>query len=187
MKTRNSLLVTALALATFTMSARGAVDFFLKIDGIQGESIFTGHVNEIDVQSFSWGMSQGGVKFAGQTGSPAKSNFNTMTFFKTIDKASPVLMLACALGTIPGIASPTATVSFFDDSRKVNQEFFQIVLSNVAVADLTEGVAQGSSGGDAPVESVSLNFTKIEFKYTPDAQGAAVIHAGYDVKANKGL
>ena len=42
-----------------------AVDYFLKIDGLDGESRDSKHKGEIEISSFSWGMSQQGSGAAG--------------------------------------------------------------------------------------------------------------------------
>ena len=42
-----------------------AVDMFIKIDGIKGESADDKHKEEVDVLSWSWGMSQSGSAHMG--------------------------------------------------------------------------------------------------------------------------
>jgi type VI secretion system secreted protein Hcp len=189
MKTRTILVpLIVFALLGFTNTGSGAVELFLKIDGITGESGDGGHPGEIDVQSFSFGVSQHGAALAGLgTGSPSKSDFQSLTVYKKIDKSSPLLMLACGVGKLAvtgGAGSPTVTLSFRDMTRQNIPEFFQIVMSNVFISSFTEGNVMSDDG--TPLEAVSFNFTRVEFRYTPNVQGAAVIKTGFDVKANKG-
>src|SRR5437867_6223278 len=76
----------------------GANDYFLKIDGIEGESFDSKHKGEIDVLSFSWGASQTGTLTAGGGGGAGKVQMQDMKFVMKVNKASPRLMLACATG-----------------------------------------------------------------------------------------
>ena len=69
-----------------------AVDMFLKIDGLKGESADDAHAGEIDVLAFSWGMSQSGSMHIGGGGGSGKVNVQDMSITKYLDKASTVLM-----------------------------------------------------------------------------------------------
>src|SRR5262245_7006243 len=75
-----------------------AVDFFLKIEGIDGESTDDKHKGEIDIQSFSWGVTNTGSHGAGGGGGTGKSVFQDLHFTTHVNKSSPKLMLACATG-----------------------------------------------------------------------------------------
>src|SRR5437899_11830504 len=72
-----------------------AVDMFIKIDGIKGESADDKHKEEIDVLSWSWGMSQSGSAHMGGGAGAGKVNVNDLSFTKYIDVASPDLYLSC--------------------------------------------------------------------------------------------
>ena len=80
--------VSALALAT-TLSCHAASDYFLKIDGIDGESTDDRHKGEIDIQSFSWGVSNSGSMSSGSGGGAGKASFQDIHFTRQLDKASP--------------------------------------------------------------------------------------------------
>src|SRR5262249_20296840 len=75
-----------------------AVDYFLKIDGIDGESQDHKHKGEIDLLSWSWGEHQSGTHGAGGGGGAGKVSMGDFHFVMHINKASPKLMLACADG-----------------------------------------------------------------------------------------
>src|SRR5256885_3864946 len=75
-----------------------AVDYFLKVDGIEGESTDSKHKGEIDVQSFSWGETQSGTFAAGGGGGAGKVAMQDFHFVMGVNKSSPKLMLACANG-----------------------------------------------------------------------------------------
>src|SRR5690348_6092500 len=75
-----------------------AVDMFLKLDGIKGESLDSKHKDEIQIESFSWGLAQTGTMSAGMGGGAGKVNVHDISVTKYVDKSSPELMLACCNG-----------------------------------------------------------------------------------------
>jgi len=184
MKIRLQFLIFLVVLCGLAMPGFGAVQMFLQIDGIDGESLVEGHANQIDVVGFAFSIAQRGLTLAGSTGAGAsKSDFKTLTIYKDIDKATPPLMLACALGKMPTI-HPTATLYFVDPLREINTLFFKIVMSDVLITSFNES---DSDGSDRPLESISLSFSKIQFVYTPNQAGPPSSVSGFDVIANKAL
>ena len=75
-----------------------AVDYYLKIDGIKGESLNDKHKDEIDVESFSWGVSQTGSLATGGGSGAGKAQFQDLQISTNMSKASPLLFKACATG-----------------------------------------------------------------------------------------
>src|SRR5260370_38577759 len=75
-----------------------AVDYFLKLDGIPGESTDSKHKNEIDIESWSWGQANSGSHAYGGGGGAGKVSMHDFSFTMRINKASPKLFLACATG-----------------------------------------------------------------------------------------
>lgn len=157
-----------------------AVDMFLKIDGIKGESKDDKHKDEIHIESFSWGAMNQGSQGVGGGGGAGKVNVQDFNFVKYVDRSSPDLFLACAGGK----HIPTANFVV----RKAGEkplEYLKIKLSDILISSIQHG---GSGGGDQLMESLSINFAKIEVEYTPqDAKGVGggAAKAGWDVKANK--
>src|SRR5712692_4153743 len=92
----------AIALSVATVPALAAVDSFLKIDGIQGESLKEGHQGWIEVSSFSLGSagSAGARRGASQatTGGAARAQLTSATFTRHVDKASVLLSQATTTG-----------------------------------------------------------------------------------------
>jgi type VI secretion system secreted protein Hcp len=132
------------------------VDYFLKIDGIPGESTDSKHKDEIVLTSFSMGVSNAGSLSSGGGGGEGKASFHDFNFTHKFDKASPLLMLACATGK----HIPTATMT----ARKAGRggfEFLFIKMNDVLVTSSQTG----GSGDDLPVEAVSLAFAKVEVDY----------------------
>lgn len=158
-----------------------AVDYFLKIDGIEGESADSKHKAEIDLQSWSWGESQQGTGSFGGGGGAGKVAMQDFHFVMHVNKASPKLMLACATGD--HIKSAILTCR---KAGKDQQEFLKVTMSDLLVASFQTG----GSGSDSviPVDQISLNFAKIEYEYKAQkADGTldGAVKAGYDLKLNK--
>ncbi|HXI28718.1 MAG TPA: type VI secretion system tube protein Hcp [Vicinamibacterales bacterium] len=156
-----------------------ASDIFAKLGDIKGESIDDKHKDEIEVLSFSWGVANAGSMGYGSGGGEGKATFHDLSFTHKIDKASPVLMQACATGV--HLKDGTITVR---KAGKGQQEFLVIKMNDVIITSVTHG----SSGGDGASENVSIAFAKVNVEYKPQkADGSldAGIHFKYDLKAQK--
>lgn len=157
-----------------------AVDYFLKIDGIDGESADSKHKNSIDVESWSWGETNAGSHASGGGGGAGKVTMQDFHFVMKVNKASPKLFLACATGDHIKKAELLCR-----KAGKEQQEYLKITMSDLLVSSYQTG---GSSGDVIPVDQISMNFAKIEWEYKeqkPDGSLGAAAKAGYDVKANK--
>jgi type VI secretion system secreted protein Hcp len=157
-----------------------AVDYFLKIDGIEGESQDAKHKNEIDVESWSWGETQVGAHAAGGGGGAGKVDMHDFSFVMKVNKASPKLLLTCASGE-----HIKKAVLVCRKAGKDQQEYVKITLSDLLVSSFQTG---GSAGDVIPVDQISLNFSKIEYEYKeqkPDGTLGSAVQAGWDLKQNK--
>jgi type VI secretion system secreted protein Hcp len=155
-----------------------SVDIFLKLDGIKGESTDSKHKDEIEIESFSWGMTQSGSALQGAGGGASKVSFQDFNFVMAVSRASPQLMLACATGKHIKEAILTAR-----KAGKEQMEFLKFTLSDIVVSGFEQG---GSSSGETlPTDQVSFNFAKIEQEYTeqrPDGALGPSTKAGFDLK-----
>jgi type VI secretion system secreted protein Hcp len=157
-----------------------AVDYFLKIDGIEGESQDSKHKSEIEIQSFSFGATQTGSFAAGGGGGAGKVHMQDFHFTVPVNKASPKLMLACASGQ--HIKKAVLTVR---KAGKEQQEYLKYTFSDILVSSYQTG---GGGGDVMPVDQISLNFAKIEQEYKEqkaDGTLAGSVKAGWDQKQNK--
>ncbi len=156
------------------------VDYFLKVDGIEGESTDDKHKNEIDVESWSWGETNTGeAAHRGGMGA-GKVAMQDFHFVMRVCKASPKLMQGCATGE--HIKEATLTCRKAGGSQ---QEYLKIKFSDLLISSYQTG---GSNGDVVPVDQISLNFSKIEFEYKEqkkDGSLGGAVKAGYDLKANK--
>ena len=158
------------------------VDFFLKLDGIKGESADSKHKGEIEVESFSWGdHNQADIAGAsGAGGGAGKVAFQDLHLTTHVNEASPLLMLACATGEHIKSALLTARKQGGEQ-----QDYYKVTLTDVLVSSYQSG---GSNGALIPTDQFSLNFAKIEFSYArQDEKGklSAPKIAKYDLKQNK--
>jgi type VI secretion system secreted protein Hcp len=158
-----------------------AVDMFLKLDDVKGESLDKNgdHKGEMDVLAWSWGMSQSGTTHMGGGGGAGKVNVQDLSLTKYVDKASPNLIMAACNGKHYKEALLTV--------RKAGEkplEYLKITMKEVMVTQVSTG---GSGGEDRLTENVTLNFASFKVEYTPqNAQGAgeAVVEVGYDIAGN---
>lgn len=159
-----------------------AVDYFLKLQGIDGESTDSKHKAEIDIESWSWGATQSGAHGFGGGGGAGKVQMQDFHFTMRVNKASPKLMLACATGEHIKEALLTCR-----KAGKEQQEYLKIKFSDLLVSSYQTG---GSAGDVIPMDQISLNFSKIELEYKeqkPDGTLGGATKAGYDLKLNKQL
>ena len=157
------------------------VDYFLKVDGVDGESTDDKHKGEIELESWSFGGSNAGSFSSGGGGGTGKVALNDFHFVKKTDKASAKLFTACCTGEHLKKATLVCR-----KAGKDQQEFLTIVLTSVLVSSYQTG---GSAGSDIiPVDQVSLNYAKIEYKYKeqkPDGSLGGEVIGGWDVTTNK--
>jgi type VI secretion system secreted protein Hcp len=158
-------------------------DYFLKIDGIDGESQDHKHKSEIHLESWSWGESNGGSAAHSGGGGAGKVNMQDFHFVMQINKASPKLALACATGEHLKKAVLTCR-----RAGKDQQEFFKVTMSDLIVSSFQTG---GSTHGEVlPTEQISLNFAKIEWEYKEqkaDGTLGGAVKAGWDQKQTKAV
>lgn len=157
-----------------------AVDMFLKLDGIKGESSDDKHKGEIEILSWSWGASQTGTMHHGSGGGAGKVNVQDITVTKYIDRSTPLLLQQCFKGA--HFKEALLTV------RKAGGaalEYIKLKMSEVIISSVSVG---GSGGEERLTENVGLNFGKVQLDYTPqkpDGGADAAVQFGWDIAANK--
>jgi type VI secretion system secreted protein Hcp len=142
------------------LSVSNAVDIFLKIGDIKGESKDKGHKDEIQVLAWNWGMSNSG---GGGRGSnrQGKAEVQDISFTKYLDISSPALILS----TLKGTQHPKAVMSVSRPAKGKGKdaEFLVITLEDVTVTSLASG---GSNGEERFTENVTLNFSSFKLEYS---------------------
>jgi type VI secretion system secreted protein Hcp len=123
------------------------VDMFIKLDTIDGEAQDSKHKKEIDVLSWSWGMSNAGSAHSGGGAGAGKVNVQDLAFTKWVDSASPKLFLACCSGK--HLKDATLVVRKAGDKPV---EYLKIQMDGVFIAAVSTG---GSGGEDRLTENVT--------------------------------
>jgi type VI secretion system secreted protein Hcp len=156
-----------------------SVDMFLKIDDIEGESVDDVHADEIDVLSWSWGMSQPGTTHSGPGGGAGKVNVQDLSFVHYVDKSSAPLMKMCCNG------------KHFEEATLVVRKAGEMPLEYMIItmkSGLISSVSTGGSGGeDRITENVTLNFSEFKTEYVPqmaDGSGDASVIVGWNIANN---
>lgn len=139
-----------------TNEAYAAVDMFLKIDGIEGESTTEGHEGEIEVESWQWGLTNK-VKHRGGSVESGKITIQDLNFVMDFEKASPKLMQVCADGK--HISEVVLTL------RKggTTVDYLTVTLTDVIISSYQTGT--NARFDTYPTEELSLNFNKIKYEY----------------------
>jgi type VI secretion system secreted protein Hcp len=156
-----------------------AAGIFAKLGDIKGESLDSKHKYEVEVLSWSWGVTNSGTIGRGSGGASGKATFQDFNFTHRIDKASPLLLKACAAGQ--HIKEATITVR---KAGKGQQEFLIIKMNDVIITSVSLSVDDPA----ASAEHVALQFAKVDLEYKPQkADGSldAGLHFKYDIKGNK--
>lgn len=154
-----------------------AADIFAKIGDIKGESTDAKHKDEIEVLSFSWGVTSGGSAST-PGGGAGKATAHDLNIVHAIDKATPALLRACATG----MHLKDATITH-RKAGKGQHEYLVVKLSDVLVTAVTHG---GGDQGNS--ENVSLSFAKIALEYRPQKADGSLdtgVPFNYDFKNNK--
>ena len=157
-----------------------AADIFVKIGDIKGESLDDKHKDEIEVLSWSWGVSNSStIQRGGGGGATGKASFHDLSFTHNVDKASPGLLRGCATGQHLKEATITHR-----KAGKGQQEYLIVKMNDVIITS----VRNGDTDAGPHVESVSLTFAKVDLEYRPVKQDGSLdagVHFKYDIKANK--
>ncbi|HWQ33714.1 MAG TPA: type VI secretion system tube protein Hcp [Blastocatellia bacterium] len=157
-------------------------DYFLKLEGIEGESTDAKHKGEIDVLSWSWGETNTGGHTGGAGHGAGKVQMQDFNFAMRVSKASPKLLLACASGEHIKKAVLTCR-----RAGKEQQEYLIVTYTDCIVSSYQTG---GSAGDVVPVDQISLNYSQINYEYKEQKQDGTLggaVPAGWNLKENKAV
>jgi type VI secretion system secreted protein Hcp len=160
-----------------------AIDVYLQIDGIKGESQDDKHKDWIECSSVVWGITQPKSATASTSGghTAERAELADITLHKLADLASPILMQTCAAGK----TIPKAKFEFMRaDGDGTRVKYFEIEMENVLIGHVNPGIAPG----DIMSESVGLKFSKVKWKYTQQKVGGGIggnTAGGWDLAANR--
>jgi len=142
------------------------VDYFLKIDGIDGEATDNGHKDWINLLSVSNGITRPGGSTSGA------ATFEPIVIHKRIDKASPKLMEAIATGE----HLDEAIIEIQTPGR--SGQYIKITMEDVIISSFSSSGSQS----DVPTEEVAFYYNKIKFEYS-NREGE-VTEFAWDIQSN---
>jgi type VI secretion system secreted protein Hcp len=161
-----------------------AIDYYLKLDGIEGESKKKGHEKQFEILGWSFSGSnpvsaQGGGMSAG------KVSFSDISFQKRVDKASTKLLNKMATGDHFKEAVLYCAKS---TGEKTTQDFLVITMKEAYITSYSTSGSGG--GGDYETESFSVAYGGIEVDYKVQGDKGTLTSAGefeYNVKTEEVL
>jgi type VI secretion system secreted protein Hcp len=160
-----------------------AIDVYLQVDGIKGESADSAHVGWIECLSVHWGVKQPKSATASTSGghTAERAELSEIGIAKLADLASPMLFQASAAGK----TYPKAKLEFMradGDGKPV--KYFEVLLENVLIGHMALSVSEGN----VLSESLGLKFSKIRVSYTQQkvagGAGGSTI-GGWDLATNR--
>lgn len=160
-----------------------AIDVYLHIDGIKGESADSAHQGWIELTSAHWGVTQPRSATASTGGghTAERCEHRTLAVSKLADISSPVLLQTCSMGR----TIPNARLEFMRaDGQGTPVKYYEIELENVLIGSVDQVVSEGSVLHD----SIGLKFSKVKWKYTQQKIGGGAggnTAGGWDLSANK--
>ncbi len=156
-----------------------AVDMFIEIDGVLGESAIK--TNAIDIESWTFGMSQTGTSHVATGAGAGKVSVQDIHLNKKADKVSPTLMLKCCSGE--HIKKAKITCRKAGGTKPL--DYYVVELEDILISSVQ---TMGSNGNDLVSESISINFSAFKVIYTPQTSsgsGSGAVEVAWDVAKNK--
>lgn len=160
-----------------------SASIFLKIEGVEGDSVKEGHDGEIDVISWSWDMSQEGLAHIGKGAGGGKVSVGDVQIAKRIDQASPSLMMKCCKGE--HIPSAKLVVERAGGDKPL--PYMEMEMKKVFVTMISPSISDSDTEGH---EMISLNFESYEIKVTAQTESGgsgATATAGFNIAVGKAM
>ncbi len=158
-----------------------AFQYFLKLDGVPGESTNAKYPNQIEVFSFSFGASN--PEQVGGIGTGGKVSLSSLSLQTQLSKASPQLLLACEQGKL----LKSGVITGVDSEGTRSTPVVQLTMQPVVVDSVSYG---GSAGSGKPSESIGLSYNSLKFSYYPtnaDGSAGSPIATGWDASKNASI
>jgi type VI secretion system secreted protein Hcp len=160
-----------------------AIDVYLQIDGIKGESMDDKHRDWIECKSVAWGVTQPKSATASTGGghTAERAEMTEISITKLADLATPILLQTCAAGK----TIPKAKLEFMRaDGNGDRVKYFEIQLENVLIGEVKPKVGEG----DFMHENIGLKFSKVKYMYTQQKVSGGAggnTSGGWDLATNK--
>ena len=157
-----------------------AVDMFLELKDVKGESRDSVYKEKIDILAWSWGASNSGTSHSGGGSGAGKANFQDISITKYVDSSSAPLLQFVTQGK--HIETGKLVV------RKAGEnplEYIVIELGQILITSVQTG---GSGGEERLTENITLNFADYKYIYTPqqaDGSGDTAVDWAWNIAENK--
>ena len=188
MQIRHQIRIAAasiLAIGSFSLAGSayaGADDYFLKFDGINGESKSKGHEHWIDLQSFNWGVTATAGGIGGGGSGAGKPQFSDFFWTQQLDSSLTGLFSSISGGKHIKNAIADFTTSVAGEAPVT---YFKMTFDNVLLTSLNLSGSSGSALGLAG----SFSYGKVTLDYWElDKTGKPGTHsqAWYDLSRQQG-
>jgi len=160
-----------------------AIDVYLQIDGIKGESTDSTHKDWIECKAVSWHVLQPKSATASTGGghTAERTEHKDIIISKLADLATPLLLQNCSSGK----TIPKAKLEFLRaDGKGERVKYFEIELKNVLISSVQPSVKQG----DILSEDLSLKYSEVSWKYVQQRVGGGSggnTSGGWNLATNK--
>lgn len=155
------------------------VNAFLKYGDVEGETLNEQHPKHIEIEAFSWSGMHTGSMESGAGLAAGKAQVGDLQVTKRMDKSSPKLKLACCTG------NPVREAYLVvDRAGETPTPYLKVVMSDAVISSYSVS----SGGGDLPMESISISYTKVDIGYIPvnkEGRPEGSINAVYDLKLSE--
>lgn len=158
-----------------------AVDYFLKIDGIIGESQDAVHRGAIQVSSWHWAAENTGTMQFGGGGGGGRAHMRDFHFTMRVNSATPKLIQKLASGEHISRAVLTCR-----KAGTTSQDYLHITFEECVVSSYLVNSARGD--GSIPVETIGLNFARVDIEYREQRADGTLggrVVASHDMKQNR--
>jgi type VI secretion system secreted protein Hcp len=149
---------------------------YMNYDGVTGDVTAKGHENWIELSSFQWGIGRGITSPVGGSKDREASapSVSEIVVTKISDNSTTDMLKQSLTGD-----GKTVKIDFCKTDKDQFTPYYQIELDNTLISGLSF-----SSGGDRPMESISLNFTKVTFtdiQLSETNDDGSPVRVGYDL------
>jgi type VI secretion system secreted protein Hcp len=157
-----------------------AVDMYMRVDGVTGESKDSNHTGWTSIQSYSWGASQPGSMATGSGGGQGKVAFSDMSVIAPIDKASAAVLKYCANGK----HLPQVEISVCKAGGQ-QVEYLRITLSEVLVTSVQQNAANSNDSVLVTYTFQAAHVKKQYWEQTDQGSRGSESTVGWDIKKNQ--
>lgn len=157
-----------------------AVDMYMRVDGVQGESKDSNHRHWTNIQSYAWGATQPGNMATGSGGGVGKASFSDLHVVAVIDKAAPAVLKYCANGR----HLPQVEISVCK-AGGTQIEYLRITLSEVLVTSVQQGASKDSDAVSVDYAFQAANVKKQYWEQTDQGTKGSESVLAWNIKENR--